>query len=88
MHLGRCVEIDLGYLGCYTDVLWIIDRRCSGQRSCDVRIPESALEATKPCLKELKNFLEVNYTCIPGKIFSQFPSLFKAENISHVSRSV
>ena len=32
MRLGRCVETDMGYLGCATDVLRAADRRCSGER--------------------------------------------------------
>ncbi len=66
MRLGRCVEIDLGYLGCYTDVLDLADRRCSGRRSCEIRVPDADFEQTRPCLKELKTYLEASYVCVPG----------------------
>ena len=66
MRLGRCVEIDMGHVGCYKDVLTTTDRRCSGKRTCDIRIPDAELENTKPCLKELKTYLEASYTCLPG----------------------
>jgi len=64
MQLGRCIELDLGYLGCQRDVLEIVDRRCSGVRVCEMRIPDAELEATRACLKELKTYLHVAYRCI------------------------
>ena len=67
MRLGRCVEMDLGHIGCSRDVLPIIDRRCSGKRVCEIRIPDAEFESTRPCLKELKTFLEANYRCVTGK---------------------
>src|SRR6218665_84918 len=66
MRVGRCVEYDLGYIDCYSDVLQRLDRRCSGQRKCEVRIPDAEFESTRPCLKELKTYLEVSYTCVKG----------------------
>ncbi len=66
-YVCRCVTIDLGYLGCQTDVLLIADRLCSGRRSCAIRVPDPEMEATRPCLKELKTYLEANYTCIPSE---------------------
>lgn len=67
MRLGRCVEADLGYLGCAKDVLEIADRRCSGKQECEIRIPDGEFDKTKPCYKELKVYLEANYSCLPGK---------------------
>ena len=64
MKIGRCVEIDMGFLGCFNDVLDIIDKRCSGRRQCEMRIPHTELENTRPCLKELKNYLDVTYSCL------------------------
>jgi Galactose binding lectin domain len=67
LKIGRCVEIDLGYIGCYTDVLTAADRRCSGKRVCEIRVPDAEFESTRPCLKELKTYLEASYQCVPGK---------------------
>ena len=64
MKLGRCVEIDIGYLGCQRDVVSMADRRCSGRRVCEIRIPDAEFESTRACLKELKTYLEVAYRCI------------------------
>ncbi len=66
--VGRCVEADLGYLGCAMDVLHLADKRCSGRRECQIRIPDAELDTTKPCFKELKTYLEASYTCVPGKM--------------------
>ena len=87
MRLGRCVEFDLGYIDCYTDVLTRLDKRCSGRRTCEVRIPDAEFEATGPCLKELKTYLEVSYRCVPGKLtspginFTRWLSALIPENI-------
>ena len=62
----RCVTIDLGYLGCHTDVLNIADRHCSGRQTCMIRVPDPDMENTRPCLKELKTYLEANYVCLPS----------------------
>ena len=64
MRLGRCIEIDLGYIGCQRDVTDIVDRRCSGLPVCEMRIPDAELESTRACLKELKTYLHVSYRCI------------------------
>ena len=45
MRLGKCVQTDYGYVGCYKDVLPLADARCSGRRSCEIRIPDEAFEA-------------------------------------------
>lgn len=68
MRVGRCVEYDLGYIDCYSDILIRMDRRCSGRRVCEFRIPDAEFESTGPCLKELKTYLEVSYFCVPGTV--------------------
>ena len=79
---GRCideeevagVEDDPRYLGCFSDVLEITDQRCTGKSSCEIRIPDSEFESTKPCRKGLKMYFEASYSCVAGK---QMPILFK-----------
>lgn len=66
MKIGRCVEIPMGNVGCFTDVLRLADRRCSGRRVCELRVPDAEFEASHPCLRELKTYLEASYTCIKG----------------------
>ena len=66
MRLGRCVETDMGHVGCQSDVLQTADRRCSGRTSCEIRVPDAELEKTEPCLRELKTYLEITYRCLTG----------------------
>ena len=67
LKVGRCVEIDMGYIPCFSDVLLAADRRCSGKRVCEIRVPDAEFESTRPCLKELKTYLEASYECVQGK---------------------
>ena len=67
MRIGRCVEADLGYLGCQQSVLDLADRKCSGRQDCEIRIPDGDLDQTRPCYKELKVYLEADYTCLRGQ---------------------
>ena len=66
MRLGRCVETDMGHVGCQADVIQVADRRCSGRTSCEVRVPDAELEKARPCLRELKTYLEITYRCLTG----------------------
>jgi len=77
MSLGRCVELDLGYIGCQRDVVDIVDRRCSGLRVCEMRIPDAELESTRACLKELKTYLQVSYHCVTREYVCAEYILFK-----------
>lgn len=66
MQVGRCVERQELSVGCSLDVLPIVDKRCSGRSSCFIAVPDSELEATKPCSKELRSYLEIAYKCVKG----------------------
>src|SRR6218665_1365649 len=79
MRIGRCItseEVDAfrvvagddpRYLGCYADVLNILDRKCSGKAGCDTRSSDISSENIKPCHPGLTVYLEVSYECISGK---------------------
>ena len=45
--------------------------RCSGRRSCEVRIPDEAFDATRPCPKDLRRYLIADYDCIAGEYNQQ-----------------
>lgn len=64
MRLGKCVEADLGYIGCNASVLSLADRECSGKRTCQIPVPNEDLDKTAPCFKELKTYLEIKYKCV------------------------
>jgi len=78
MSLGRCVETEMGHIGCHRDVLPLVDRRCSGRRRCELRVPDAELESTRPCLRELKSYFEADYSCVPGTI-SAFTLVIQVE---------
>ena len=46
-----------------------MDALCSGRRKCSLRIPDQALDVTKPCPKEFKTFLQAKYGCVTGESF-------------------
>ena len=64
--VGKCVEADLGYVGCESNVQYLADRKCSGRRKCQISIPDEDFDNTQPCLTELKFYFEANYTCMKG----------------------
>lgn len=68
MRLNRCVKVDMGYLGCQSNVIDLADDKCSGRRTCEISIPYTTFENTQPCL-ELKSYLEASYDCMKGRHF-------------------
>jgi len=76
MKTGRCLDIhpnllaktgdDPLFLGCFKDVLSIMDRKCSGRSSCDVRVIDE-LNDVKPCYPDLTRYLEYRYKCVKGR---------------------
>jgi len=69
MKLGRCIEVDVGYMGCENDVLFLADRWCSGHRKCTIIVPNEDLQvANTECnIRGLSPYLELNYECVIGK---------------------
>ena len=67
MRQGRCVQTDFGFVGCYADVLDIMDSKCSGIQTCSFPVIEPNFPGLQPCNNELKSFLEVEYECVTGK---------------------
>jgi Galactose binding lectin domain len=72
-HAGKCIDADEAsifkdprYFGCSNNVRQLLDARCSGRKSCEVRVPDAELEQDSPCHKGLKMFLEASYTCLSG----------------------
>jgi len=75
MKTGRCLEVhpnllakngeDPLFLGCSEDVLHVMDQKCSGRTSCDVRIPDE-LDDIEPCYPGLTRYLQYTYSCVKG----------------------
>ena len=65
MKLGKCIKRDLGFIGCQTDILGILDTKCSNKHSCVVD-PLNDLNFDErihnPC-SELYRYFEADYNC-------------------------
>ena len=81
MAYGKCVERDYGYVGCYKDVLPLADARCSGRRSCEIRIPDEVFDTTKPCPKDLSRYLTASYRCVKGRGLYDSSHIRNDENV-------
>ena len=78
MRVGRCItaaEVDeqktlsgavSRLIGCSSDVLPLLDRKCSGKTECDIRVIDMSLENATPCFPGLNVYLELSYDCING----------------------
>ena len=77
MRIGKCVKMDLGYLGCQNSVLHLMDRWCSGLQRCHVQVSNPDLDnANTNCVADLNSYLEVDFSCIPGKLRTEL-EIFK-----------
>ncbi|ESN90600.1 hypothetical protein HELRODRAFT_166292 [Helobdella robusta] len=59
MARGTCVHTDFGYVGCFKDVLFLMERR-----QCIVGVPDREMSSLKPCNQDLKLYLEAGYRCM------------------------
>lgn len=65
---GRKGEgVNFGYIGCSNDVIDIVDAQCSGRRGCSLRVLDENFMNMKPCHEDLKLYLSVQYSCVPGQ---------------------
>ena len=84
MKVGRCVEHDLGYIGCTANAQEYIDETCLGHRSCSVSVALLAVKTSKGCIKGLDKYLEASYMCVPGKFYRSIACLLCFQ-IYHIS---
>ena len=64
MRLNRCIHRNYGYIGCSVSVLTDADRKCSGKRTCEIRVPNQEFTDSNSCPRDLKPYLEASYECI------------------------
>lgn len=68
VSLGRCLQADFGYIGCFADVVDYLGAKCSGRRTCQQQVPDRFMkEAAARCRPEFNGFLHAAYKCIDGK---------------------
>ena len=70
MALGRCVDEDIGHLGCSNDAVEVLDELCSGKSSCQVNVAKQTKrlwrDGDTACPKALMGYLDVEYNCKQG----------------------
>ena len=52
-----------------SDALAVLDKLCSGKRSCELVVIVAFLNFPNPCPEELRSYLEASFTCEPGELF-------------------
>jgi len=71
VSLGRCLQADFGYVGCFADVRDYVAGKCTGRRTCQQQVPDRFMkEAAARCRPEFSGFLYAAYECIDGKYAS------------------
>ena len=66
MRQGKCAKSDL-YIGCYKDVMDVLDAACSGRPRCDLDVNGQELRRKQPCSSDVTWHLEASYSCEQGK---------------------
>ena len=67
IQLGKCLTENFGFMDCKSDVISVLDRKCSGKRQCSVKVEDSVFPAVPACHKDLKSYLAASYSCIRGE---------------------
>ena len=69
MRVGKCVARSRGHVGCSSDVLHVLDEKCSNKRSCTLDIIRLSVdERIQDTCNDLRRYLEVDYRCQKGKL--------------------
>ena len=68
MKIGRCVDEDLGFLGCQNDALDTMDEACSGKHSCQIQISTQKFrkDVAGSCRRSLAGYATMTYSCQNG----------------------
>ena len=71
--VGRCIKAsdieelgDQSRVGCFSDVISLIDARCSGKQECELRIPDPVLQQATKCPQSLMMYMEASFHCVEG----------------------
>ena len=69
MKIGKCIESSVGNLGCKSDILSIMDSKCSNKMSCDVSVIDLGFheDISDPC-RQMLRYLEASYICQKGLV--------------------
>lgn len=68
MREGNCVDAAYGNVGCYENILPLMDQKCSGLQACQVLVSDLINDKIDfACPKDLTSYLEAAYACIEGE---------------------
>lgn len=67
MHVGKCIEADIGFLGCKQDVTGLLRSICDGKKDCEIRVDDQKLRDTRPCTPGIDVFLDVSFVCLKSE---------------------
>ena len=87
MRQGRCVAVDLGYIGCSSNVLAHLDSECTGKEKCEILVISTHIQVTDGCISGLERYLEVDYECKPGIQFTLLLSTYFVMNL-HIDEDI
>lgn len=89
MKVGKCLDANLGYLGCYKDVLIRMHSLCSGNPDCEIhRFVKNDFDniegSSSECPKGLDAYLQTQHICVRGTLchWKAVKTLFKASLMS------
>ena len=68
MQRGKCVSNSMG-LGCETNVLHILDEKCSNKHQCQLTIALEFHSVETQCPPDMFRYLDADYSCEQGKRF-------------------
>ena len=68
MKIGRCVEEDIGFLGCQNDALDTMDEACSGRQACKILISKQNFrkDVAGACHRSLSGYAQMVHHCLRG----------------------
>ena len=66
MQRGRCIEDNLGHMGCQEGVIPLVDNLCSGKQRCEIVNIAVTFKDVTPCPKGLYCYVEIDYKCLTG----------------------
>lgn len=63
IELGKCIQTDLGFLGCRANVLSTMDAECTGKQTCNMAVTDARLRKNNPCTNGIDVYLQSSYAC-------------------------
>ena len=76
------------FLGCFENVLPILDMKCSLKSACDIVVPNPELDTITPCYEDQTRYLEASYTCVKGTVHLKRTLIYMSEHVPNCVRCI